>query len=1077
MLDDSLIDIIEKGKSDSLVIGPPGSGKTYALLELVKYLVNVKKINPEKLLIFCFNRRWSKIIREKATSLINRSILEIPIETFHSFSLSFIAESKSFLYKGNSGNGNEDNPFEDIKILNSVQQWEFLKEVIKELDGKKYPRTFKYMNSNKFIESSFVQEVFDFILRAQENLFTPEELSDKFTPFFSPLLSELSGIYSRYTGELKKNKFYNYGMLLAEAVSILKKRKKVSDYYRKKYEYIIVDELQELNKAQFEIINCISDSNCIFFGNDDQSIYTFRGSALDIFKSVYTKLKQEKIYFLRENHRSSSIINEACSRFINLSENRIPKESITPGSNSSGEFQVKNFYTLLEEANFICNKIKYLYLNKGIKLEEMAIVIKGLGYETHIIESALIQNGIPFVRRGTRSLLDNRIVKYLLNFLRFLVTAKEIEKLYGKDTDGRKGNKKGSDFDSNNDLQLKIDSFLGNIMLSDIVNLEPLFFKRVRKSYSERSSSGGGEFKNLWDYFRSFSREKNKRNTETCKITDFVSVADKLLEIMDTGVCVFDFLMLLVRDEKAGVLKYLLEGAGSRAENRNNWNNLSDFLNNVKDFSSENKPDGAGAYINFIDNIIESKFTEEIEQSTKDLIQPGSVNILSFHQCKGLEFEAVFTPFINRDYLPAKFVNTQAFDIQIFNYLNGAEKLKPIELKKEHLYGEMKLFYNGITRVKEYLYITSSSRVKSIIYERIRDIYDDLNKKYKNADGYKNIEYGKGKEKIKNDSSSEKTEIKEMWELPGLDLNNLWLVRKKAMVAAYKRDKGLSSNSRSYLNEITILKHFYNPGEWWSFVKATKNSKNPLASFPPSFSHSSINAYMDCPFKYKIRYFLKLVEEDNLSLIIGKVYHRIMRKFFEGKDDYSWKKLVKIINGTFEEYDFEYDFLKRDLKEKVLEQFENFYRNLMPKNPHKSVVERGFQFEIGGEKIRGRIDQINFIDESNIELVDYKSSSSSYSSKELREELQLKLYRTALELSDDLKKLRSMNVEMKYICLGNLKKPVSVMPADYYNLNEVKNILKENIAKIKSGRFSPEPKSSNSCLNCGFKVLCPKYYG
>ena len=82
---------------------------------------------------------------------------------------------------------------------------------------------------------------------------------------------------------------------------------------------------------------------------------------------------------------------------------------------------------MLEEANFICHKIRFLHLKKGIKLEEIAVIIKGLGYETHLVENALIQNGIPSVRRGTRSLLDNKLIKYLLNLMRLILAVKELE--------------------------------------------------------------------------------------------------------------------------------------------------------------------------------------------------------------------------------------------------------------------------------------------------------------------------------------------------------------------------------------------------------------------------------------------------------------------------------------------------------------------------------------------------------------------------------------------------------------------------------------------------------------------------
>jgi RecB family exonuclease len=150
---------------------------------------------------------------------------------------------------------------------------------------------------------------------------------------------------------------------------------------------------------------------------------------------------------------------------------------------------------------------------------------------------------------------------------------------------------------------------------------------------------------------------------------------------------------------------------------------------------------------------------------------------------------------------------------------------------------------------------------------------------------------------------------------------------------------------------------------------------------------------------------------------------------------------------------------------------------LMPENPDGAIVEKKFTFEIDGEKINGRIDQINIIDKDTIEIIDYKSGSTHYSDRELKEELQLKLYRMAFDLSDDLKELRNKNMEMRYISLGNLKKPVSTLPGEYYDFDEIKKILTENIARIKNEKFSPEPGNYNSCLNCKFKVLCPNYYG
>lgn len=1104
MLDDRLTDIINRKNSDFLIIGPPGSGKTHTLLGMAGYLVSTKKIDPERILIFCFNRRWSKLIREETALIINKSILEIPIETFHSFCAGFISKSRVLLHRNRSQdnqlpkkeNSREDagncESFGDLNVLNSVQQWELLKSVIRTLDEKKYPYTFKYVNCNKFIENSYIQEIFDFILRAQENLFTPGELLDKFTPFLNPLLSEMAGIYSRYIEELRRSRSYNYGMLLEETASILKKQKEIRDHYRKRYDYIFVDELQELNRAQFLIIKYVSNFNCIYFGNDDQSIYGFRGSAQNIFKAVYNDLKPENVLILKNNYRSAPVINEACNKFISLVRDRIPKETTSYGNKPAGEIHLKEFSTLLDEASFVCREIKSLYLKKGIRPEEIAIIIKGLGYETHIIENALLLSGIPFVRRGTRNLLDNKLIKYLLNFMRLMIAVKDIEDA-GKSENN--GSSSGCDNSAGN-----LDGLIENLVLSDVIELEPLYFRKLKKLCAD---DGSHTTEGIWGHFRSQyikaenaekSRvnEKDEKktgcrgnpkknfekysstdtNSELLKIINFVSAVYRLLEIMDSK-NVFEVSLELVKDRGTGIINYLKLTENKSTASRSRWVNLGDFLGNVQDFSAKNTPGDVRTYINFVDNIIESKFTEEIEESTRDMIQAGSVNIFSFHQCKGLEFRAVFIPFTNKNYLPAEFTLTQGYDARIFSYPGRIKNPDIEELKKEHMRGEIKLFYNGITRAEEFLYITSSSRRKSIFFEEMKKIARDLKS---GTDGDK--EAGEAETSgISENYLSEKLKLSGIGSFEDIDLSSIWLTRRKALVAVSRLENNLKVDNKGYRNKIIFLKHFYNPALWWDFIKPTRNMKNPLSIFSQSFSFSSIDIFRDCPLKYKFKYYFSLREEEDISLIIGRIYHEVLKIFFAGKDDYSWERLENIVKEVFDKANFDYKFLKEDFREKALVEFENFFKNMMPDNPQKSIAEKEFSFNIENGIIKGRIDQINITGEKDIEIVDYKSGSSSYSDRDLKEELQLKVYRMALEISKDLKNFRSMNAVMKYICLGNLKKPLYTVPGDYYDRNKIRRILNKSISSIKKEKFNPEPASYISCLSCGFKILCPKYYG
>ncbi|MBC7334566.1 MAG: ATP-dependent helicase, partial [Actinobacteria bacterium] len=359
MLDIRIKEAIDKKSGNLLIIGPPGTGKTNTLINIIGYLLQDRKIDPRKVLVFCFNRRWAKFIRERSANFIGKTIFEVPVETFYSFCIDFL-EKVNAIFRRN---------YVPVKVLNSVQQWKLLREIVEGADRKNYPYTHKLVNQNPFTAQSYIQEVFDFILRAQENLLPPRHLSDRFTPFLNPTLSEIVGIYARYRERLHGENSYNYGRLLEEVAEILRNDSEVVDFFRRQYEWILVDEAQEINKAQFEIVNSLASGNCIYFGNDDEAIYAFRGSMVDNFKYIYESLSPENIFFLKKDYRSSPVLNKISQSFILQNRNRITKESsvldeslIRDGSSfgessegsKDGEFVIKRFSSLLEEASFVC---------------------------------------------------------------------------------------------------------------------------------------------------------------------------------------------------------------------------------------------------------------------------------------------------------------------------------------------------------------------------------------------------------------------------------------------------------------------------------------------------------------------------------------------------------------------------------------------------------------------------------------------------------------------------------------------------------------------------------------------------
>jgi DNA helicase-2/ATP-dependent DNA helicase PcrA len=1080
MLDNKILEHLTSKGGNHLIIGPPGSGKTYTLLAIVKHLLDKKNIDPSRILIFTFNRRWSKILREETVKLVNRSIWEIPIGTFFSFCNDFLAwrDLKEARSGGNRiaskapGSRRPENKKNDFtvdgtNIVNSATQWNLLKEVISVTGQDDYPYSYRYFNSTRYVANSFLQEVFDFILRAQENLLEPEELLQRFTPHNNPVLSELSGIYSRYIDKLHGQGKRNYGILLQETEKILRGDAPARMEWQEKYEYILVDELQETNKAQMEIIKNISRDNCIFFGNDDQAIYNFRGGVSDNFLQVYRNLKvSSRVYFLEKNYRSAKNIVDLSNNFLKSGIDRISKKNI--GISSGGEVQVKDFNSILEETEYIAGRIKALEEDEKIKPEKIAIIIKGLGYETHLLENALRHNGIAFMRRSSRSMLDNHHVLYIINYLRLIISigdpVNEIKSKNDQAPSDEKGIKtSGHCYDT--------ERLLDNHLLSELTGLDPLFYIKLRSDYikhcSQKKPDTAHNNKSFWNYIcedphKNVPDIQNDDPAVREKLRNAVSLINKSLKKIGNNI--YEFLMDFIEDPASGLFQLLEDKGGISLKDHyySAWVGIGDFLESVKEYTRTSPDSDIRSYMDYLENLIDNSFLEEIEESTREQSLKGTVNILSFHQCKGMEYTSVFIPFINNNYLPSKFRQPQIFDLQVFRAIKEGEECSLHQLQKEHMEGEIRLLFNGITRAREKLFITSSrSRGVSTFFERIRAAAEDIDSKKKDDINIVRTEKGN----------------QEKWKIP-YETDKRWLLKKKTMVSLVRLAGGLKVDYKRFIKRTVELKYFYPGDEWWNLVEPTVNSNSPFNKYPPIFNYSSLNTYRDCPFKYKIKYFYKVPEEDNLSLKTGKIYHNALKEFFNRpQKDRTWEEFAKVIEKNFEEEKFDFSFIKKELLTTAMKDLKRYYEKFIPPSDTKVIMEEGFNFKLASNGIRGRIDQINQLPDGNTELIDFKSGSSRYSRKDLEDEIQLRFYKLALDSDRNLKKFKQGRVILKYLILGDNKKTEYTLPEDHYDKKDIESVLGELIRKIKKESFSPLPGKYMSCRYCDYKTLCPRFYG
>ncbi|MHB1334362.1 MAG: UrvD/REP family ATP-dependent DNA helicase [Candidatus Humimicrobiaceae bacterium] len=1086
---------ISEKNNNYFITGPPGTGKSYCLTNLIAYLITEKNIEPEKILVFTFNRKTSKYYREEIARLINKSVGETPILTFYSFCLEFISSCRAnnalkssvtncLETKGNFCNQSYEEIFNkqtgEIKLMTAPQQWELVTCILENLDSKKYFKVNRLLRSNKFIRVNIIQEIFDYILRARENLLSPRYLSKKFTPYVNDLMFEINNIYREYEARIRENDFYDYGRILQETTDILKNEAAFTDNYKQKYEFMFVDDVQEISYAGFEIIKNISNNNVVFFGNDDESIYGFRGSNINNYFRIYHNMLPCNIINLDINFRNSYLINEVSNNFIARNKSRINKTSRVLGlDKNKGEAIAGTFINLHEELNFILERINYLFRVKNIKLKDMAIILKGSEYEIKIIENYFIQNNVTYYLRNSRSVYGSKYVKYFLNICRLCISINDLNKKPGMLLNSKT-------FRSGFSTPDRIDLLIRNLLFSEAFSINPLFFKKIESVYL--SGLPKGNYKNIWEFLlenlKDFKNISSKADyLILLKFIFSIRKFSKKLELT-----AFDYFNDLFRDKITGFQLKIKNYELLDFVEKNLFKVLTDYLESVNNFSKEKTCNNTVRdYMEYVENIINNPFTEEIEESTKNIYENEGIRIISFYESKNFEFEAVFIPFLNRGYSPSVFSKPQTYDSEIFHRFIEKKYPGEEELKKIHIEEERKILNMGISRAKNYLYITSNRYLgKSSFFEEISDDIKKIKEAMKNKSAACKKSGKKLSQNIEKKPDKDKAAVNYF--------RNKWILKKKAIVSVYRKEKNIFYDKAKFEEYHAFLKKVYNPSDWWNLRKPTINLLKPFDFYINTFSYSSIESYDSCPFKYKFEYLFKIKSaEQKYSLLSGSIYHEAVRRFLEESDNYEISDLLCILDEEIKRNKdkLKFEFLAEEIKEKGINDMQNFYINFvsgilpaLKSNKFKKTIfcEKKFEFDFKDKyRINGKIDFIKAEDDHRVEILDFKSSQAKFSEKDLKEKIQLKIYKMASKYSKSLNqgqlKLSDKKISLKYYFLGREKDPYLIMPDDEYSEDILAEKISETISNIKDEIFIINPKNYMSCFYCNYKIFCGKYYG
>ena len=370
-----------------LILAGAGSGKTRVLTHRVAYLIDEKQVNPWNILAITFTNKAAGEMRERVDQLVGFGAESIWVSTFHSTCVRILRRHIEYL--GYTTN---------FSIYDSDDQKTLMKQVFKAMD----------VDTKQFKERS----VLGTISSAKDKLIGPDEfLLNAGQDFRQRGIGE---IYKEYQKRLRKNNALDFDDLIVKTVELFQNNSEILNYYQERFKYIMVDEYQDTNLAQFKLISLLASKyrNLCVVGDDDQSIYRFRGADIGNILSFEETFPGAKVIKLEQNYRSTQNILNAANGVIR--HNRGRKDKTLWTANGEGELiRFKQFVTAREEADFVAREIRdsvYAYQDQAVLYRTNA--------QSRLLEERCIFYNVPYRLVGGVNFYQRKEIKDILAYLK-----------------------------------------------------------------------------------------------------------------------------------------------------------------------------------------------------------------------------------------------------------------------------------------------------------------------------------------------------------------------------------------------------------------------------------------------------------------------------------------------------------------------------------------------------------------------------------------------------------------------------------------------------------------------------------
>ncbi|HON55711.1 MAG TPA: UvrD-helicase domain-containing protein, partial [bacterium] len=555
-----------------LIFAGAGSGKTRVITYRIYNLIKNHNIYPSSILAVTFTNKAANEMKERVEELLEHNT-NCQISTFHSFGLRLLRYYSKEL-----------NISSDFVIYDEADQEQLIKKVLKNMN----------IDHQKYKPSSYQNK----INRYKDNMYSMEYIKNNDDLLSLPLELE---VYEEYERLKKINNALDFADLIIKSIELLKLNNETSLKIKKRYEYIMVDEFQDTNAAQYELLKLLSSehNNICVVGDDDQSIYSWRGAIMMNILNFEKDYPNTKVIKLEQNYRSTQKILELSNTIIKNNRLRADKTLYT-----ERKFGVPPIIKMLvddyAEAQYVVDKIKELIKTGKYKYKDFAIFVR-TNNQTRLFEEKLRYANIPYIVIGAVSFYSRKEIKDVIAYLKFIVNPSDsvsLERIINtpKRNIGDTTIEKISMFANIN----KISLFDACLRIDEI--------KEINSSARERIKA----FTNLMNGFI------NRAKTESVEtiITDIID---------DTG-----------------YRKALEESDDIKDSSR--IDNINELINSACEFVAKNEENPTT--VAFLEKITMFSETDKIDASK------NYVNIMTYHCAKGLEFFVVFMVGVEEHILP-----------------------------------------------------------------------------------------------------------------------------------------------------------------------------------------------------------------------------------------------------------------------------------------------------------------------------------------------------------------------------------------------------------------------------------------